>query len=75
MPLGVRKKREIGDGERETAYAEDVGSEVGDLLFDVVVRTRTSVMTVMRVAMPMKSPRMVGAARGTCGLGWGPLRT
>ena len=38
MALGARKKREIGDGERKAADAEDVSDEVGDLLFDVEVR-------------------------------------
>ena len=36
--MGAREQREIGDGERQAAHAEDIGAEVGDLLFDVEVR-------------------------------------
>ena len=38
VALGAREQREIGDGERQAAYAEDIGAEIGDFLFDVVVR-------------------------------------
>src|SRR5207245_7458249 len=57
---------EVGHRKRSSRNLKNIRPQVGDLLFDIDVRARTMVITVIRVATPIVSPSMVSDARNLC---------